>query len=83
MTDGDLVGQMVANALLLLRNQTNRGDLKLINKSFQEMRYALNVFAPYRQTRKVSIFGSARTHESHSDYVQAAAFGPIHLKAVA
>jgi uncharacterized protein (TIGR00730 family) len=73
--DGDLVGQMVANALLLLRNQTNRGDLKLINKSLQEMRYALKVFAPYRLVRKVSIFGSARTLESHADYNQAAAFG--------
>jgi uncharacterized protein (TIGR00730 family) len=73
--DGDLVGQMVANALMLLRNQTNRGDLKLINKSLQEMRYALNVFAPYRMVRKVSIFGSARTPQDHSDYGQAAAFG--------
>jgi hypothetical protein len=73
--DGDLVGDMVANALMLLRNQTNRGDLKLISKSLQEMRYALKVFAPYRDVLKVSIFGSARTEENHPDYGQAAAFG--------
>ncbi|MGA2233108.1 MAG: TIGR00730 family Rossman fold protein [Tepidisphaeraceae bacterium] len=73
--DGDLIGQMVANALLLLRNETNRGDLKLINKSLQEMRYALKVFAPYRNVRKVSIFGSARTPQTDPDYAQAAAFG--------
>jgi uncharacterized protein (TIGR00730 family) len=73
--DGDQVGQIVANALLLLRNQANRGDLKLINKSLQEMRYALKVFAPYHEVRKVSIFGSARTPETHADYIMAAAFG--------
>jgi uncharacterized protein (TIGR00730 family) len=73
--DGDMVGEIVANALKLLRDQTNRGDIKLINKSFKELRYALKIFAPYRETRKVSIFGSARTPEAHIDYQQAAAFG--------
>src|SRR5688572_11974850 len=73
--DGDMVGEIVANALKLLRDQTNRGDIKLINKSFKELRYALKVFAPYRDVRKVSIFGSARTNETHADYVAAAEFG--------
>ena len=73
--DGDMVGEVVANALKLLRDQTNRGDIKLINKSLKELRYALKVFAPYRDIRKVSIFGSARTPESHADYAAAAAFG--------
>jgi uncharacterized protein (TIGR00730 family) len=73
--DGDLVGEIVLNALKLLRDQTNRGDIKLINKSLKELRYALKIFAPYRDVRKVSIFGSARTLETHGDYQQAAAFG--------
>jgi uncharacterized protein (TIGR00730 family) len=73
--DGDLVADIIDNALKLLRDQTNRGDVKLINKSFKELRYALKIFAPYRDTRKVSIFGSARTLESHDDYKQAANFG--------
>ena len=75
--DGDMVGEIVANALKLLRDNTNRGDIKLINKSFKELRYALKIFAPYRDFRKVSIFGSARTLESHDDYVQAAKFGKL------
>jgi uncharacterized protein (TIGR00730 family) len=75
--DGDMVGEIVANALKLLRDNTNRGDIKLINKSFKELRYALKIFAPYRDFRKVSIFGSARTPESDDDYVQAAKFGKI------
>jgi uncharacterized protein (TIGR00730 family) len=74
MPDGDMVGEIVENAMKLLRDQTNRGDIKLINKSFKELRYALRIFAPYRDVRKVSIFGSARTHENHDDYRQAAEF---------
>jgi uncharacterized protein (TIGR00730 family) len=72
--EGDLVGEIIANSLKLLRDRTNRGDVKLINKSFKELRYALKIFAPYRDIRKVSIFGSARTPEDHPDYLQAAEF---------
>jgi len=74
LPEGDLVGQMVENSLKLLRDQTNRGDVKLINKAMKELRYALKVFAPYRNVHKVSIFGSARTPENHADYRQALAF---------
>ncbi len=72
--DGDLVGDVVATAMKLLRDQTNRGDIKLINKALKEIRYALKVFAPYRDIHKISIFGSARTPENDPDYVQAAHF---------
>jgi len=79
--DGDMVGEIVATALMLLRDQTNRGDIKLLNKSLKELRYALKVFAPYRDVRKVSIFGSARTAENHADYLAAAEFGKAMVKA--
>ena len=75
LPEGDLVAEVVDNAIKLLRDQTNRGDIKLINKSYKELRYALKIFAPYRDTRKVSIFGSARTPETHGDYKTAAEFG--------
>jgi uncharacterized protein (TIGR00730 family) len=73
--DGDLVGEIIVNSIKLLRDRTNRGDIKLINKSFKELRYALKIFAPYRDVHKVSIFGSARTLETQVDYQQAADFG--------
>lgn len=73
--DGDLVAEIVANSLKMLRDETNRGDIKLVNKSFKELRYALKVFAPYRDVRKVAIFGSARTPADDPDYVAAARFG--------
>ncbi len=74
VTNGDLVGDMVNTALKLLRDRTNRGDVKLLSNSLKELRYALKVFAPYRDVRKISLFGSARTLESHQDYRQAANF---------
>lgn len=75
VADGDLVAEIVANALKLLRDNTNRGDIKLVNKSFKELRYALKVFAPYRDVRKAAIFGSARTPSGDPDYDAAARFG--------
>ena len=77
VADGDMVGEIIETALKLLRDQTNRADIKLINKSLKELRYALKVFAPYREIRKVSIFGSARTPETHEDYKAAAKFGKL------
>jgi hypothetical protein len=74
LPDGDLVGQMIVTAVRLMRDDTNRADLKLLNRSLREMRYALKVFAPYHAVRKVSIFGSARTPETHPDYTQAVEF---------
>ncbi len=72
---GDAVAEIVETSLRLLRDGTNRGDVKLIDKSFRELRYALKVFAPYRDTRKVSIFGSARTPDGDPDYELAETFG--------
>jgi uncharacterized protein (TIGR00730 family) len=75
LPDGDLVGRIISNAMKLLRDETNRGDIKLIDSSLAELRYALKVFAPYRDVRKISVFGSARTDPSAEDYVAAVEFG--------
>ncbi|MGC4033843.1 MAG: LOG family protein [Tepidisphaeraceae bacterium] len=75
LTDGDVVNEMLATSLKLLRDRNTRADLKLINTSMKELRYALKVFEPYKETRKISIFGSARTPESHADYTAAVDFG--------
>lgn len=74
LPNGDLAGEIVTTALKLLRDGTNRGDMKLLSRSLKELRYAVKVFAPYHEVRKVSIFGSARTPEDHPDYLLAEAF---------
>jgi uncharacterized protein (TIGR00730 family) len=59
--DEAFVREMVETSLKLLRDGTGTGDLKILNAALRELRYAFKVFAPYRQVRKVSCFGSART----------------------
>ena len=59
----------------LANDRTSRGDLKIINRTLLELRYAFKVFSPYRRNRKVTIFGSARTQPDQPAYRQAVAFG--------
>lgn len=64
-TDGDLRAwlhkEILLNALKFKRDDLETLDLKIMNRAMAEFRYAAKVFRPYRQFRKVSIFGSART----------------------
>ncbi len=71
---GLIVREMLHTSLKLLKDQSNLGELKLISRSFKELRYALKVFRPYRHLPKISIFGSARTPESHPQYQAAVQF---------
>ncbi len=73
-TLGSVAREMVHTAVKLLRDQANVGEMKLISRSLKELRYALKVFRGYEETRKISIFGSARTQEQHPDYQSAVAF---------
>src|SRR2546425_6217758 len=59
-TEEQLVREMVESCLKFLRDGTRLGDVKLVNAALRELRYAFKVFAPYRDVRKVSVFGSAR-----------------------
>jgi uncharacterized protein (TIGR00730 family) len=70
----DLIFEIVSSALLLARDQVDRGDLKIANTSLQELRHAFQTFAPYRASRKVGIFGSARTRSDDPLYVQTVRF---------
>lgn len=56
-----VVREMILTALKAGQESSYPADLKLILSSMKEMRYTNKVFAPYRQRRKVTIFGSART----------------------
>ncbi|MBI4581112.1 MAG: LOG family protein [Planctomycetes bacterium] len=75
--DRELLADMMVNICRLAADKTDRGELKLLNKAFKELRYAFKVFAPYREVRKVSIFGSSRTPPDHPDYLQADKFARL------
>src|SRR6266705_402711 len=69
-----LIQQIKETADKLIRDQANRGDIKLLNTALKELRYAFKIFAPYRQRRKVTVFGSARLQSDHPAYIQAVEF---------
>ncbi len=56
----ELIEELIVTALKMARDEMSVADLKLMNRSLKEMRYAAKVFAPYAQFRKVVVFGSAR-----------------------
>src|SRR5262249_34618139 len=69
-----LIQQLKETADKLIRDQANRGDIKLLNTALKELRYAFKVFAPYRNRRKVTVFGSARLPPENPAYQQAVEF---------
>lgn len=71
---GKVLRELMHTTTKLADDGSDLGELKLLSRSLKELRYALKVFRPYKDTRKVSIFGSARTPVDHPDYIAAAAF---------
>jgi uncharacterized protein (TIGR00730 family) len=70
----DMVADLIENALKVLKDVKDRGDVKVMQTAMRELRYAYRLFAPYADRRKVSIFGSARTAPEQKEYQQAAEF---------
>ena len=71
----ELIQTIKESADKLADDKTSRGDLKIISRTLRELRYAFKVFSPYRRSRKVTMFGSARTTPDQPAYGQAAEFG--------
>jgi uncharacterized protein (TIGR00730 family) len=69
------VADIIENALKLLTDVQDTGDIRVIQTTVRELRYAFRLFAPYAEKRKVTIFGSARTAPSKAEYHQAVEFG--------
>jgi uncharacterized protein (TIGR00730 family) len=69
------VADIIENALKLLQDVQDRGDVRVIRTALRELRFAFKMFAPYAQVRKVTMFGSARTQPARPEYQQAVEFG--------
>ena len=74
-SNAEAVEDIIGNALKLLRDVQDSGDVRVIQTAIRELRYAFKLFAPYADKRKVTIFGSARTQPSRAEYQQAKEFG--------
>jgi uncharacterized protein (TIGR00730 family) len=70
----DLVEDIIENALKLLKDVEHRGDVRVIQTAMRELRYSFKLFAAYSESRKVTIFGSARTLPAKKEYQQAVEF---------
>lgn len=69
------VADIIENALKLLTDVKDSGDVRVIQTANRELRYAFRLFAPYAGMRKVTIFGSARTAPTKKEYEHALEFG--------
>ncbi|MGH7942726.1 MAG: TIGR00730 family Rossman fold protein [Limisphaerales bacterium] len=69
------VADIIENALKLLADVRDSGDVRIIKIALRELRYAFRLFAPYIGKRKVTIFGSARLAPAAPEYQQAVEFG--------
>ncbi len=72
--DEDIIAELMTTGIKMLRDSTDRADLKLANAALKEMRYSFLIFSRYRDIPKVTIFGSARTPPEHPNYVLASEF---------
>src|SRR5215472_14703741 len=73
-TSPALIEEMITTTLKIARDEMSAADLKLINRSADEMRSAAKIFAPFKRLRKVVVFGSARTACNSPDYKMAGDF---------
>ena len=63
-----VVREILTSAIALAREDHDRLDLKITAAALEEMRRAFLVFKPFRDVRKATIFGSARTGRTDAMY---------------
>ena len=71
----EYVREMILASLKAGQEADESADLKLMNSTLKEMRFTSKVFGPYRNVRKVTVFGSARTLPGDPVYEMATLFG--------
>ena len=72
-----LLKELLGSVLRLNEARLDMLDLKILHRSLKEMRYAFRAFRPYRNRRKVAIFGSARMPSDNPLYDLARRFARL------
>ncbi len=70
----EIIREMILSALKNGQENDYLADLKMLRTVMKEMRYTNRVFAPYRDRKKVTIFGSARTQPDEECYQKCVTF---------
>jgi hypothetical protein len=73
-SNGKWIQRTLETIVRLSETDIDRLDWKILSASVGDMERAFQVFYPYRHTRKVAIFGSARTSEQAPEYQLAEEF---------
>ena len=72
-----MVRELMVSGLKLIPDGRDTGELKLMSAAMKELRHAYRVFGRYKQPHKVTIFGSARTPDTHPDYLATVEFSRL------
>ncbi|MBW2503293.1 MAG: TIGR00730 family Rossman fold protein [Deltaproteobacteria bacterium] len=70
----EIIREMVISALKTGQENDYLADLKMLRATMKEMRYTSKLFSSYRDRKKVTIFGSARTTEQEESYQKCVTF---------
>lgn len=70
----DDFAEMIASLHKLSQQNPTSSDMVLFKRSMAELRYAQRIFAPYRNLRKICVFGSARIHPPALSFAAATEF---------
>jgi uncharacterized protein (TIGR00730 family) len=70
-----IVRELIVAALKVGQENVARADLKLMNSTLKEMRFTSKIFSLYRNRRKVTVFGSARSSNDDPSYVMGKEMG--------
>jgi len=71
----EYIREMIIASLKAGQEDDESADLKLMNTTLKEMRFTSKVFGPYRNVRKVTVFGSARVQPGDPVYEMAKLLG--------
>jgi hypothetical protein len=71
---GKLIRQVLETILRMMSRESDRLDWKILNYALLDMEQGFQIFHPYRHTRKITIFGSARMESDNPDYALAQQF---------
>ncbi|MFA5515411.1 MAG: TIGR00730 family Rossman fold protein [Desulfuromonadales bacterium] len=72
-----IIREMIISALKAGQESDYLADLKLMRTTMKEMRYTNKIFGPYRDRKKVTIFGSARTQPDEPIYGKCVEFSRL------
>ena len=78
---GKLIQRSLEVLLRIANKDTERLNWKILTASLQDLEQGFKKFYPYRHTRKIAIFGSARTSPQQAEYQSALNFARCMTKA--